>query len=449
MPELSTAAAAHASTRAAALHASVTADPAKTAHGERLGDYLQACEALLIATMNGQEAVAADHAEIEFGLILYWLDTDFDGTRWGLPPTQITTAQYNQWKAEIAGAGIVAWDGTLIGEGMWETFDPGWAIAGMDYLFVEHGLLKRPTFPTSPVTVQAKANATIAIIGDWGTGSWHDGSSSGPALQVLAEAQKLNADYVIHLGDVYYVGTEGSFVSPHWEADRFVKLWPFKGNSFALNSNHEMYDAANGFFKTALGSNIFSAQGGTSYFAIAGPGWAVIGLDSGYADTSSMFMAGAINSEQQGFLAKFRDVPFVVLMSHHNPISTDGTTSSISPLLGQVTAANALGRTPEMWYWGHIHNGIVYSSSSAIAPTLGRCAGHGAIPFGDGKFLGTQKTITFYANAPMENPDPKQANRVRNGFATLAFNNGSVVETFYDQYGNAPWTNTVALPTAT
>jgi hypothetical protein len=96
-----------------------------------------------------------------------------------------------------------------------------------------------------------------------------------------------------------------------------------------------------------------------------------------------------------------------------------------------------------MWYWGHIHNGIVYSPSSAIGKTLGRCAGHGAIPFGNGKDLGTLDAISFYANVPMQNPDANQANRVRNGFATLAFSSGQVVETFYDQYGNQPWTNTV------
>ncbi|HVR41160.1 MAG TPA: metallophosphoesterase [Thermoanaerobaculia bacterium] len=447
MPSLTATALAHASARAAALHASVAADASKRSIGRDLGEYLQACEALLIGYMNGAEPKATDNAQVEFGLILYWLDTDFDGTKWGLPPTKITTAEYDQWKEEIKTAGIVAWDGTLIGDGTWETFDPGWVIAGIDYLFCEHDLLKQPKFPTSPATINANMNTTIAIVGDWGTGSWPDGSSDGPALQVIEQVQKLNADYVIHLGDVYYVGTEGSFVSPHWESDRFVKLWPFNGNSFALNSNHERYDASNGYFKIALASKIFSAQKGTSYFAIVGPqnAWAVIGLDTAYADTSSMYMAGALNAEQQAFLKTFQSIPYVVLMSHHNPLSTDGSTTSESPLLAQVTDASALGRAPEMWYWGHIHNGIVYSPSSAIAPTLGRCAGHAAIPFGNGKYLGTQNAITFYANAPMENPDPDQANRVRNGFATLAFSSGQIVETFYDQYGNAPWTNTVKV----
>lgn len=444
-----------ATTRAAKLDAAVVANPGLTAEGESLGSYLQGCEELLIDYMTGVEPPPSlSDYSVEFGLILYWLDTDFDGTAWGLPPTKITTTEYNAWKTEVEGGpGVVAWDGTLIGDGTWETFDYGWAIAGMDYLLVKYGELTQPPFGTSPVTISANENTTIALVGDWGTGSWTDGSTSGPAMQVIQQMQQVNADYNIHLGDVYYVGTEGSWIDPSWEKERFVNDWPFGGNnSFALNSNHEQYDASNGYFKTAL--KAFSGQNATSYFAIVGPdlpnsstpSWAVIGLDSAYYDTSSMFMAGAIDATQQQFLAQFQDVPFVVLLTHHNPLSTDGSSTSLSPLLGQVSASNALGRAPEMWYWGHIHNGIVYSSKSAIAPTLGRCAGHGAIPFGNGAALGQMDTIAWYANVPMENPDPQQANRVRNGFATLAFSSGQVVETFYDQYGETPWTNTVPLP---
>ena len=441
-----------AATRAAQIDAAIAANPSLATHGQSLGSYLQECEQLLIDYMTGVEPPPSlNNAQVEFGLVLYWLDTDYHGTAWGLPPTKITTAEYNRWKAEVEGGpGVVAWDGTLIGNGTWETFDYGWATAGMDYLLVKYGEIKRPGWSTAPVTVHAKANTTIALVGDWGTGSWPDGSTDGPAMEVLAQMQAISADYYIHLGDVYYAGAE--FLPP-WEFERLAEIWPFSGNkSFALNSNHEMYDAANGYFKVALALK-FTAQKKTSYFAIVGPNlpdsttpsWAVIGLDSAYWDESSMFMAGAIDSTQQGFLSQFKDVPFVVLLTHHNPLSTDGSSTSLSPLLKQVSASNALGRAPEMWYWGHIHNGIVYSSKSAIAPTLGRCNGHGAIPFGDGAALGEMDTIAWYANAPIQNPDPQQANRVRNGFATLAFSSGKVVETFHDQYGIQPWRNTVKV----
>ena len=445
-----------ASAKAAALHKAVAEGRPKPEVAQSLGQYLKACETLLIQYLKGERPKSTGNAHIELGFVLYWLDTDFGGRAWGLPPTAISQEEYDKWWKEMdGGPGIVTWDGTLVGTGTWETFDKGWVLAGLDYLLVEWGVLGKAPFGRTPAIVQASAGATFALVGDWGTGAWPDGATQGPAVQVMQQIQKLSpaADHVIHLGDVYYVGTEGSLLTESWEMARFVKDWPFTKNSFALNSNHEQYDGANGYFKVALGAKAFAAQQGTSYFAVVGPSqpgtttpsWAVIGLDTAYFDTSTLYMAGAIDAGQQAFLKQFQDVPFVVLLSHHNPVSEDGTTTSESPLSQQVSAPEALGRPPEMWYWGHVHSGIVYSSASAISPTLGRCSGHGAIPFGAGKALGALPTVSFLASEPVQDPDKEQAHRVRNGFATLTFTPDSVVEAFVDQYGNKPWTNTVPL----
>ena len=106
-----------------------------------------------------------------------------------------------------------------------------------------------------------------------------------------------------------------------------------------------------------------------------------------------------------------------------------------------------------MWYWGHEHNGIVYSANAASGSILARCVGHGAIPFGNGPGLaqkmnpppGGTATIDYYAHTPLTGGDPEQANRVLNGFAMIDLVNNSkgtsVTETFVDQDGNTAWTN--------
>ena len=89
----------------------------------------------------------------------------------------------------------------------------------------------------------------------------------------LDDSSGAQADYIVHLGDVYYAGTTGE------ESGNFVDLWPkayASGNSFTLNSNHEMYYGANGYFKTALGSGApFAHQKNTSYFALTYGDWVV------------------------------------------------------------------------------------------------------------------------------------------------------------------------------
>src|SRR5262249_34792745 len=53
-------------------------------------------------------------------------------------------------------------------------------------------------------------NTTTALLGDWG--GWN-----GPAQSIVAAAK--SCDYLIHLGDVYYAGTNGSLVLDPYEID--------------------------------------------------------------------------------------------------------------------------------------------------------------------------------------------------------------------------------------
>ena len=168
--------------------------------------------------------------------------------------------------------------------------------------------------------------ATVAIAGDWGTGN----ASSANIAQAIA-AQK--ADYTIHLGDVYYSGTESE------EAQKFVKMWPAGSRgTFTLNSNHEMYSGGHGYFGVALADPRLAGQKGHSYFALTNANWLVLGLDSAYAATR-FYQQGAlkdaevlcrIHSLLQSAVGLRSDgaTKKVLVLTHHQGLEDDGTPSN-------------------------------------------------------------------------------------------------------------------------
>lgn len=166
-------------------------------------------------------------------------------------------------------------EGDLIGDKKYETFDIGWLESLICWL--EHfGVGNKAPFPTGAAPVIAVPDSvTIAIAGDWGTGTqWRQDGQPVPAQLVANEMKRCSPDITIHLGDVYYSGTT------HEETDNLLLAgWP-RGSiaSFTLNSNHEMYSGGIGYFNVALRDPAFSQQKNCSYFALYNKHWLVIGL---------------------------------------------------------------------------------------------------------------------------------------------------------------------------
>ena len=431
-----------------------------TAYVSELGIYLQESETQLIQLMDGQQPSTSDPGNIELGLVLHWLDTEHPhlAELLGLPPTAITSAMLADWDATLEGAGVIYADGTLIAYSEFAQLDPGWFVAVLSYLSLELGVIEKAPFPTDPASVKVPVGTTvtIALTGDWGTGSWPDGHLVCPSQQVIQQIGALQPDFTVHLGDVYYAGTSDE------ETSHLLESW-YAGprGTFTLNSNHEMYDGAKGYFDTALAAAAFQGQQGTSYFAIHGHTWIVVGLDSAYYDTSSFYMAGAVtDAEQIGFLKGLEtDRKQIIVLTHHNPLSTDGTmfVQHDGSLVPEPTdecmwtdVCNALGRAPDYWYCGHIHNGIVYSDQCAVGTaTRMRCIGFGALPFGSAYELQSQgspiPSVDWFANTPLSKTFPnttlQQQNRVLNGFAVLTVGPNGVQEAIYDQTGECVWSN--------
>jgi hypothetical protein len=212
-----------------------------------------------------------------------------------------------------------------------------------------------------------------------------------------------------------------------------------------------MYSGAQGYFGKGLKAPAFAAQNGASYFAIQSQRWIVIGLDTAYYDKSPMFQDGALTDDDQiNFIRGFDTAnKKVIVLTHHNGTNIEGTAPH--GLWDEVTSA--LGRTPDYWYWGHVHNGIVYSAQSFPAENgaKARCAGHAAIPFGVGYGLmddtgANKRSIEYFAHellsSEYSNTDAQQANRVLNGFAMLTLKTDSITEEFIDQTGIVRWSTT-------
>lgn len=426
--------------------------------------YLQESELMFIDFMKDKNEPVVGN--IEYGPALYLLHqlpaevVYILVHKMGMPPTKIKTTDWEIWMKDVKdGPGVVAGDGTLYLEKPYAQLDFGWIESWVYYLHYKHEKSKDAKFGKTPVTtnVTGQPNLTIAIIGDWGTGNRYSDETFAPPSQLVKTAvMALNPapDITLHLGDVYYAG------KPNEEQNKLLKLFPkSKLANFTLNSNHEMYDGANGYFNMALSNSLFQkTQNNTSYFAVTFGNWVIIGLDTAYYDSSKMYMDGALyDAAQIKFIKdlKISSTQKIILMTHHTGLSADGKsltpptfdgTNIKKPLFTQVV--NALGRCPDYWYYGHIHNGIVYNNlskagkykcPSGASPQL-RCVGHAAIPFGKGNALFTgnknNPEITYFAQTKMVNTSPTPSNflkaRVQNGFAVIKLTATGITETFYE-----------------
>ena len=328
-------------------------------------------------------------------------------------------------------------DGVMWGTGKWQQFDPGWIEAFAVYL--ESLLVGKRPFITAPQTVPIPNTVKIAMAGDWGTGEWRTPSNPAPSTRVRQQIIALKPDVTIHLGDVYYAGTDDQ------EQQLLVDLWPAgPSGSFALNSNHEMYSGGGSYFG-AIGKPPFEKQGGCSYFALENDNWVIVGLDSAhFSPEENLYVNGILfnvnfPNEQNSFLMEkgvraAQDGKKVIVLTHHNGLDDPG--ANTNALFDQVMNAFPRIPGPAYWYYGHQHIAAVYKPTGAAGVRC-RCCGHGALPWGHASVLASSPNVAWYENRPAQDPDMPQ--RVFNGFATITLDGANIQETFYDENGGVAW----------
>lgn len=462
---------------------------------QELLDFLPDCEYQLINFMieqgvwqGAKPTFPPDYSEgtVELGLFLYWLNNPGQlnlqqftpaeqlaiallilGLDELLPATNMTAPN----AAYFNNNELIYTDGGVLSTKKYATYDQGWFFAFLNLiesvmrtLWYNGGVFPATKPPRIPLKGAVTNMVNIAILGDWGTGD-------ATAQAVMSAVTALKPDYIVHVGDVYYAGTPSAatpnssyYFALGEETANLLNVWPsaYAGKSFTLNSNHEMYSGANGYFYEALKAqvngtgSVFSAQEGSSCFTLQYGGWTILCLDTAFMSSCiDAFMSGSIggSSGTQGkwIQSLGLDPAKTIVLTHHNGFAPD--CSSASPLWAEIRGA--LNGDPYAWYWGHVHNGIVYNAPITIPAvprqpglttnTLTRCLGHAALPYG----IATLNKSTVAWNATNAQPAPSK--ELYNGFAVLTLTMNSsgqmtgIFENFYDLSPNKQpvWTKKI------
>lgn len=282
------------------------------------------------------------------------------------------------------------------------------------------------------------ADAKIALISDWGTGQEKD-------VKLLQQIKNKDPDVVIHLGDVYYSGTQHeveNYFYAIWQAvldipkaSRGEKLADtiYRPVTFTLSGNHDMYAGGKPYYDLIdrLGQP-------ASYFCLRNDQWQLVALDTGYKDAIpamnlAMNRATSLqNTEVEWLGERIRqaDGRKTVLLSHHQLFSAydefaghavnKTLLDQVESFMPQVTA----------WFWGHEHDLIIYKRFADGGNVLGRCIGHGAIP------VSINERISETAAVPIEDVrlvKNSAGHMLQNGYALLELR-GSTAKATYYQY---------------
>jgi Calcineurin-like phosphoesterase len=281
------------------------------------------------------------------------------------------------------------------------------------------------------------SSSRVALFGDWGTGLY------GAPVCAQSIRKSGNYDVVLHLGDVYYSGTEAEI------ADRFLATWPRIAGAInrGLNGNHEMYTGGRAYFNA-----VQREFGQTStYFALQNEHWILACLDTAYDDHD-------LHGDQATWLQGLADASpekRLVLFSHHQPFSL---LERQGPRLIKKLAKLFDSRRIYTWYWGNEHRCILYRPH-ALYGFRGRCVGHGGCPyfrerhvFGDSaprtpewKNLESRNLVPSAKILDSENAyiDDQPAAYGPNGYVTLEFDGEDLFEIVHMPDGAEVWNQPV------
>lgn len=302
--------------------------------------------------------------------------------------------------------------------------DPRYAEAVEKY--VEYFKLRRQPIPYispqgSDFAVEPIANdCKIVLMGDWGTGQ-------EPAKTVLERIKVRDPDIIIHLGDIYYSGT-------NYEAENyFLKLFRDVFNDVGRNSrpriltmagNHDMYAGGSGYYwlLQQLGQS-------ASYFCLQNRNWRFIAVDTGYNDHDPLAVSTTATRLQDKELGWLRaqmeraNGASTILLSHHPLFSAfedingkpvnEQLLLQVHDLLPRITA----------WFWAHEHNLVIYKEYLNIHARL---VGHGAFPVGVEETSPAKHGIPFHQEVLLGNDG-------------ICFNHGYAVITLAGAQGRADY----------
>jgi hypothetical protein len=267
--------------------------------------------------------------------------------------------------------------------------DPKWREAIESYVRNKVAAQHIPYRPYNQITDyvledRLPENALIALLADWGTG---EDVAKGMLKRIAAR----KPDVVIHLGDVYYSGTELEFQNYFYAIWQPIfglpKLkWNTKATgpaskpvTFTLSGNHDMYAGGAPYYTTIdmLGQP-------ASYFCLRNKSWQLIALDTGLHD-SNPTSAGSTTYLEDTEVMWLKDKLATkngrktVLLSHHQLFTGYKEEEMEGSAVNQKLLPQVRDMLPDVaaWFWGHEHNLVIFENYLGL---LGRCIGHAAFP---------------------------------------------------------------------
>jgi hypothetical protein len=255
------------------------------------------------------------------------------------------------------------------------------------------------------------SEATVAVVGDWGTGQ-------EAAKLVLRQIADKKPDVVIHLGDIYYSGTDfevnNYFLQP-WK--QILNLTANPIPTFSLAGNHDMYCGGVPYY------NLIKTLGQpASYFCLRNANWQFIALDTGYNDHNPTGGGSGATFLQPTEVTWLTDKVNnagnrrTILLSHHqlftafDEIACQEVNMRLYPQVASLLPKVAL------WLWGHEHNFVLYGPYRNLARSC--CLGHGAFPVG----IDELKSEPKFADVPLLKD--ANGNNIRLGITGSLYNHG-------------------------
>jgi Calcineurin-like phosphoesterase len=327
--------------------------------------------------------------------------------------------------------------GVLAGELKFSKCDAtGWSECVTSYYAFKASGGDRPYRADRNPVFDLDGKSRIAIIGDWGTGD-------EVAINLLQQVASLKPEVLIHLGDVYYAGTQQEQQSNFLDVCRQVL-----GSDiplFSLCGNHDMYSGGNGYYWLVdhIGQQ-------ASYFCLRNKAWQFLAMDTGHNDNDPLTVGSNMTSlmtvdgwsEADWHLSKFREAGDrkTVFLSHHQLFSPFGSVGNVGPqpyAYNPALLANFQDVLPKVawWFWGHEHTLAVYDPYMNLE--RGRCIGASAVPvFIDQQKYQKASGLKTDKDGPLPTWNPKgvlgdNGTDYAHGFAIMVLNGPSATVEYY------------------
>lgn len=221
--------------------------------------------------------------------------------------------------------------------------------------------------------------AMIGVVADWATGE-------PEAIEVLRQVKTFNPQVAIHLGDIYYSGTE-------YEAENyFFKPWKSVLDldnsgilSLALPGNHDLYAGGQPFYDLLdkLSAINGTTQSSASYFCLRNDHWQLIGLDTALNDRLLSGPTHLAETEVVWLKDKIENSGGrrTILFSHHQLFSCNDQWIGADTNPELYKQLESLLPGVDLWLWGHEHDLVIFDEYKGLR--RGRCIGGSAFPVGN------------------------------------------------------------------